>query len=248
MTATWPTAGHVVVRPAVDSTNSEANRLLAAGADHGLVVRADCQSAGRGRRGRTWVSPPGNLYCSLLARPPIPAPAPLATLTFVAALAVHQLVRAALPAARAVVLKWPNDVLVDGAKVSGILLEGQHGGAGPAVIIGVGINLASHPADAPYAVTDLAAGGGRLTVDGALTALLGAFGPWYDRWASAGFAPVRAAWLAAAGPLGTAIAVNQGAARRHGRFAGLDEQGGLLLETAPGSYMTIASGDVTVTE
>ncbi|MEC7571593.1 MAG: biotin--[acetyl-CoA-carboxylase] ligase, partial [Pseudomonadota bacterium] len=161
MTATWPTPGHVVVRPAVDSTNSEASRLLAAGADHGLVVRADCQSAGRGRRGRTWVSPPGNLYCSLLARPPISAPAPLATLTFVAALAVHQLVRAALPAARTVALKWPNDVLVDGAKVSGILLEGQHGGAGPAVIIGVGINLASHPAGAPYAVTDLAAGGGR---------------------------------------------------------------------------------------
>ena len=145
-------------------------------------------------------------------------------------------------------LKWPNDVLVDGAKVSGILLEGQQSGSGSWVIIGVGINLASHPVDAPYAVTDLAAGGGCLTVDGALKALLGAFGPWYDRWAAAGFAPVRAAWLAAAGPLGTAIAVNQGAARHHGRFAGLDERGGLLLETARGSYMTIATGDVTVTE
>ena len=248
MTVTWPTACHVVVRPALDSTNSEAARLLAAGADHGLVVRADRQLAGRGRRGRVWVSPTGNLYCSLLVRPPTPPPAPLATLTFVAALAVYALVRAALPATREVTLKWPNDVLVDGAKVSGILLESQSGAAGPAVIVGIGINIANHPTDTPYKVTDLGAAGGRLSVDDALTALLAAFGPWYDRWAVAGFAPVRAAWLAAAGPLGAAITVTQDTAVHHGRFGGLDAQGGLLLETAPGSYMTIASGDVTVTE
>lgn len=186
MTATWPTACHLVVRPALDSTNSEAARLLAAGADHGLVVRANRQLAGRGRRGRVWASPTGNLYCSLLVRPPSSAPAPLATLTYVAALAVYALVRAALPATRAVTLKWPNDVLVDGAKVSGILLESQSGAAGPAVIIGVGVNVVSHPTDTPYKVTDLAAAGGRLSVDGALTALLTAFGPWYDRWAAAG--------------------------------------------------------------
>ena len=127
--------------------------------------------------GRTWVSPPGNLYCSLLARPPIPAPAPLATLTFVAALAVHQLVRAALPAARTVALKWPNDVLVDGAKVSGILLEGQHGGAGPGGNYRGGDQFGQPPGRRALRGDRPAAGGGRLTVDGALTALLGAFGP-----------------------------------------------------------------------
>ena len=134
----------------IDSTNEEAKRLAAAGAPAGTLVWAGEQLAGRGRRGRGWASPPGNLYVSLLLRPACP-PAQACQLNFVAAVALAEAVSALLPAGAGVALKWPNDVLVGGAKVSGILLEASAAldRSIDWLVIGAGVNIASHPADTP---------------------------------------------------------------------------------------------------
>ena len=131
----------------IDSTNEEARRLAAAGAAAGTVVWAKRQTAGRGRRGRSWISEPGNLFTSLILRPHVP-PARAAELTFVASLAVAQAVAGFLPG-RIICTKWPNDVLVDGGKIAGILIESAAGTSGKVdwLVVGIGINVAHHPND-----------------------------------------------------------------------------------------------------
>ena len=123
----------------LDSTNEEAKRQATAGAPEGALVWARAQSAGRGRRGRRWVSEPGNLYLSILLRPSFP-PATAAQLGFAAALAVGEAAAAALPAGADVAYKWPNDVLISGRKASGILLESQAAGEGRLdwLVVGIG--------------------------------------------------------------------------------------------------------------
>ncbi len=132
----------------VGSTSDEALRLAREGAPHGTVVTAREQTAGRGRVGRAWASPPGNLYLSVLLRLDLPV-ARIAELSFVAALAVAETVDAFV-AGRAS-LKWPNDVLIDGAKVAGILIEQADGVA----VIGIGVNVAHCPSGLAYPVTSL---------------------------------------------------------------------------------------------
>ncbi len=132
------------------STNDEARRLAQAGAAHGTVVAARQQTAGRGRVGRSWVSPPGNLYLSVLLRLDLPL-ARLAELSFVAALAVADMVDSFLPPDFRAALKWPNDVLVEGAKISGILIEQGE----TATIVGIGVNVGHCPTGTPYPVTSL---------------------------------------------------------------------------------------------
>src|ERR1700727_2136985 len=129
----------------LESTNDEARQLAAAGAPHGTVVHADEQSAGRGRFGRTWYSPPGNLYLSVLLRldrPPERTP----ELSFVAAITVADAVDALLPKQSRATLKWPNDVLVNDGKIAGILLENADG----AQIVGIGLNVLEAPRNPPY--------------------------------------------------------------------------------------------------
>jgi len=143
---------------AIDSTNEEAKRQAAAGAPEGTLIWARAQQAGRGRRGRPWVSEPGNLYMSLLLRPDRAAPA-AAQLGFAAALAVGEAALPLLPASAALAYKWPNDVLIDGRKTSGILLESQAAGEGRLdwLVVGIGVNLVSFPEGAEYPATSLAA-------------------------------------------------------------------------------------------
>ena len=132
--------------PAIDSTNKALRERAAAGEPEGLVLRADAQTAGRGRRGRGWDSPPGNLYVSLLLRPPCP-PATGATVGFVAAVALGAVLRALTPAPAPVRHKWPNDLLIGGAKMTGVLLEAgtQPSGALDWLVLGMGVNIVSHP-------------------------------------------------------------------------------------------------------
>ena len=133
----------LIERDTVGSTNTEALALAQAGERGPLWITARRQNAGRGRRGRVWVSEPGNLYASLLLSDPSP-PDRAAELSFVAALAVHDAVTSLIARAPArLSLKWPNDLLFDGKKFAGILIEGE----GPAVVIGVGVNCAHHPKD-----------------------------------------------------------------------------------------------------
>ncbi len=221
------------------STNDEARQLADAGAPHGTVVTANRQTAGRGRQGRHWVSPTGNLYLSILLRLAQP-PARFPELGFLAALAVADATDQFAPA-RAT-LKWPNDVLVDGAKLSGILLER----ADPALIIGIGLNVLHVPSGTPGPATSLAQlGATNTSVPSVRAALLDAVARRLAQWTENGFESIRAAWLARAHPPGTFLVVTTATGFVRGRFAGLATNGALLLDTDNGQRQLIA-GDVAV--
>jgi BirA family transcriptional regulator, biotin operon repressor / biotin---[acetyl-CoA-carboxylase] ligase len=234
----------LVAFDAIDSTNEEARRRAREGAAEGLLVWAKEQSAGRGRRGRSFASPRGNLYMSVVLRPTRLA-LEAAQLSFAAALAVGDAAAALLPDAVRLSYKWPNDVLIDGRKLSGVLLESQAAGEGRLdwLVIGIGVNLASYPAGLEFPAISLKAAGADISVEALLTAVAERFLFWYERWHAAGFAPLRAAWLARAQGLGGAIRVRLQAGELRGRFAGLDEEGALLLEDA-GGRRRIAAGDI----
>ncbi|MBI3514118.1 MAG: biotin--[acetyl-CoA-carboxylase] ligase [Proteobacteria bacterium] len=236
---------HLIVHDSVGSTNDVARELAGQGAADGTVVWAERQTAGRGRLGRRFASPPGNLYVSFVLRPAIgPAVAP--QLSFVAAVALVEAARAVLPGRVAVSVKWPNDVLVDGRKVAGILLEAATTTAGALdfVVLGIGVNVTSHPADTAYGATDLTATGAAVTVPALLARLADALLSWRGRWLADGFAPVRAAWLAHARGLGAPIDVRLGDTLISGRFADLDADGALIVESAGGARQRVTAGDV----
>jgi len=222
------------------STNDEARRLADAGAAHGTVVHADQQTSGRGRLSRRWFSPPGNLYLSVVLRLSI-TPARNIESGFIAALAVADAVNAMLPRHVRATLKWPNDVLVGGGKIAGILVEQSP----EASILGIGINVLHAPEHAPYQVATIVGSGGLATVDGTREQLLQALGHWLGVWEEHGFAPIRAAWLARAHMSGTDLGVRLADRFVTGRFAGIDSDGALLLDTAQGRARIIA-GDVTL--
>jgi BirA family transcriptional regulator, biotin operon repressor / biotin---[acetyl-CoA-carboxylase] ligase len=228
----------------IDSTNDEARRRAREGAAEGLLVWAKEQSAGRGRRGRSFASPRGNLYMSVLLRPTRLA-VEAAQLSFAGALAVGDAAAALLPDAARLCYKWPNDVLIDGRKLSGVLLESQAAGEGRLdwLVLGMGVNLASYPEGLEFPAISLKAAGADISVETLLTAVAERFLFWYERWQAAGFAPLRAAWLSRAQGLGGAIRVRLQAGELLGRFAGLDQEGALLLEDA-GGRRRIAAGDI----
>ena len=191
------------------------------------------QSGGKGRHGRVWHSPPGNLYASTLVRL-LPGDPPAPTLALVAAVALHEVASAY---AAEVLIKWPNDLLAGPAKLAGILLERE----GDAVIAGFGVNLAHSPGDIARPATSLAVlTGSAPDAEAFAEALATAFARWLGRWRGDGIAPVRAAWLAAAHPLGSALSTSEG----EGLFEGLDETGGLRLRLPDGALRVIHAGDV----
>lgn len=217
------------------STNDDLAALAAAGAAEGVWLRAERQTGGKGRQGRGWVSPPGNLYASTLVRlrPGDPAAPGLA---LVAAVALHEAASAFAPDVR---IKWPNDLLRGAAKLAGILLE-RHGDA---VVIGFGVNLAHHPDGLGRPVTSVRAAAGAAPEPAAFAEIVAeAFGRWVARWRGEGLGPVRRRWLEAAHPPGTALATPAG----EGLFDGLDESGALRLRLADGAVRTVHAGDVFI--
>ncbi|HYM31107.1 MAG TPA: biotin--[acetyl-CoA-carboxylase] ligase [Candidatus Cybelea sp.] len=228
----------------VDSTNDEAKRRAEAGAASGTLVWTRRQSSGRGRRGRVWESPYGNCYSSLILRPRTTV-AEAAQVSFVAALAVAEAVAALVPAGRKVTCKWPNDVLIDGAKCAGILLESRSGAAGIEwLVVGVGINVASAPAGIEYPATSLAAAGATASVEHVLERYAARMSHWLERWRNEGFGAVRSAWLGWADGLGQPVRVRLGDATLVGLFESLDEAGALVLATPDGGRRRVAAGDV----
>ena len=237
-TPVLPDGWTLVALDSVGSTNDEASRLADAGAAEGTVVWAREQTGGRGRRGRHWSSPVGNLYSSTVLRPDCAAQR-AAELGFVAALAVADIV----PAGRDVRLKWPNDVLVDGGKVAGILLESSIGQDGLVehVVAGIGDECGLRPAACPRCAIPVRHSAARSRR------------PWKSsrrRWpgglptgATMASRPCGAAWLAKAGPLGADVDVRLGEELVRGRFAGLDGEGALLLDTTDGPRK-IVSGEL----
>lgn len=232
----WPRGYRKAHHAEIDSTNSEARRLAEAGDAGAVWIVADRQTAGRGRRGRVWQTQQGNLATTLLIRPTGPQ---VAQLSFAAALAVSDMVSAFAPDAR-IAVKWPNDVLAGGKKIAGILLE-----AGPGwLAVGMGVNLAAAPEGTEFpaiALPDL--GVTPPLPDAALTIVADRFAHWYDGWMKDGFEPLRAAWLARAGGLGTAIRARLPYEERHGVFEGIDADGALLLNEQ-GRVRPITAGEV----
>jgi BirA family transcriptional regulator, biotin operon repressor / biotin---[acetyl-CoA-carboxylase] ligase len=222
----------------IGSTNDEAMRLAREGAAHGTVVHADEQTAGRGRLSRRWLSPPGNLYLSIVLRPDVPA-ARSVEIGLVAALAVADAVDALLPQHVRATLKWPNDVLARNGKIAGILLEQ----ADDTLILGIGLNILQAPSGVSYQVSTIVGCGGLATVDGAREKLLSALANWFGIWQQEGFPPIRANWLARAHPLGATLRVRLADRFVIGSFAGIDDDGALLLD-APDGRTRIVAGDV----
>jgi BirA family biotin operon repressor/biotin-[acetyl-CoA-carboxylase] ligase len=235
----------LVTHGEIDSTNAEALRLMRQGERGPLWIIAEQQSAGRGRRGRSWISVPGNLHASLLLTDPGPAEH-WPQLSFVAALAVHDAVVECAADIRPMLgLKWPNDLLLAGAKFAGILIEGEGREEEGAVAIGIGVNCAAHPAQAVYPATDLTASGAPVSADALFACLSVKMPGRLAQWNSGnGFATIRADWLARAAGLGESIRVALPDRELEGRFEGLDETGCLMLTGPDGTKTVVATGDV----
>jgi BirA family transcriptional regulator, biotin operon repressor / biotin---[acetyl-CoA-carboxylase] ligase len=226
------------------STNAEALALARAGERGPLWVTARSQNAGRGRRGSTWSSPPGNLYATLLlGEPALPQDAP--QLSFVAALALRDAIAQCAPLlASDLKLKWPNDLLAGGKKVAGILIDGE---SEPifAVAIGIGVNCTNHPQDTAFPATDLAASGTNVSPDTLFAALSPALEHRLLQWQrGAGFSATRKHWLTNAAGVGDEIRVRLPERELRGRFDGLDERGRLLLRKHDGQVEPITAGEV----
>jgi BirA family transcriptional regulator, biotin operon repressor / biotin---[acetyl-CoA-carboxylase] ligase len=229
----------------LDSTNAEALRLMRRGERGPLWVTAERQSAGRGRRRRKWVSVAGNLHATLLLTDPGPAEH-WPQLSFVAALATHDAVVEVAPEIKPMLeLKWPNDLLLSGAKLAGILIEGEGREEDGAVAIGIGINCTAHPAGTAYPATDLAARGASVSPAALLAALSVKMPGRLAQWNRGnGFATIRTDWLARAAGLGAGIRIGLADRELAGRFEGLDEAGCLVLIAPDGAKAVVAAGDV----
>ena len=232
----------------VDSTNAEARRRAGAGETASQWIVARRQSAGRGRRGREWNSDTGNLFATLLTMT-TKAPAEAAQITFLAALAVADLLDA-FAAPGAVSIKWPNDVLIVGDKASGILIEsGVHANGALWLAVGIGVNLAHAPEGTERPATSLA---DHLrsdiayppSIEAAATVLAEAFAVWQARWESLGFQPILDAWTARTKGLDGPWIARLGHETVEGNAEGVAPDGALRLRTEDGALRLISAGDV----
>jgi len=236
----------LIVHDSVGSTNAEALSAARAGERGPLWITAAQQTAGRGRRGRPFVSERGNLYASLLLTDPSPAER-AAELSLVAALALHDAVCELCPVLAARIrCKWPNDLICDSAKFAGILVEGESAsGRLLAVVVGIGVNCSRHPPGMAFPATDLAVAGARVSPETLFRALsrtmLRRLGEW-DR--GRGFAAIRTAWLARAMGLGQTIRVSLPERELRGRFESLDDAGRLLLRREDATLEVITAADI----
>jgi len=242
-----PPAYRLVQLEEIDSTNSEAKRRADEGAEDGTLIWAKRQTAGYGRQGRGWDSDQGNLFLSLIVRPDCRLEQ-AAQLSFLTALALGDAVGSVAPPMIEVTYKWPNDVLFNGRKGAGILLESKGGPDGSVdwLVIGLGANVTSFPTQARYPATSLHFEGCPASVTA--VELLEAFSrhclSWINRWLDDGFAPIRQTWLNHAEGLSKEIEVRLPQETLTGRFEDLDAQGALRLVLPDGSERSIAAGEV----
>jgi BirA family biotin operon repressor/biotin-[acetyl-CoA-carboxylase] ligase len=246
--------------PSLKSTNDQIRDLEGEFPDQNIVVQADIQTGGRGRRGRPWVSDAGNLYCTILLRD-VGMLSNATQLSFLSSIALREAIVkvAAISSEEDICCKWPNDLLIKGKKLAGILLEAERSKTTKRneflradwVMIGFGVNLASHPEDTAFPATNLHKEG--LTkADGTpicpldlVEALVSIIDKWFKLWKAEGFAPIHKTWLSHAYGVGEAIAIHhENGLIEKGKFSALDFSGGLVLELHEGEFKTIYAGDV----
>ena len=237
---------HLLSFDTLDSTNEEAKRLAKAGGSHGAVIWAKRQSDGKGRMGRTWISSEGNLFVSVLLHPDKPV-AELAQLSFVAAVAAMESLEDLVPEKPLLRCKWPNDIVLDGKKLGGILLESfQTAPQGkPWVVVGVGINVDSFPPRTEFPATCLKEAGVELvSAKIILSRFVHHFIDCYNLWNSKGFAPIRKKWCAAAWGIEQRICARLPEGNIEGICQGIDASGSLVLTLDNGKKHQIHAGDV----
>ena len=226
----------------LNSTNDTAKEMATGGAPEGSVVIADRQETGRGRQGNSWVSPEGNLYMSVILREAV-SPKEAGQISFIAAVALADVLKEAIQPEHTVQQKWPNDVWVDGKKISGILLESEYSSATKTmdwVVLGIGVNLNAAPEGA-ICLNDLSAS--KIDRDRFAKNLLEALKQRLNQWREHGFHIIQKDWLADARALNEEITVRLPQETLRGEFQGIDENGCLLL-IIDGIKKKIASGDV----
>ena len=243
---------HLLSYDELDSTNEEARRLAEGGGSHGAVIWAKRQTSGRGRMGRMWVSAEGNLFCSLLLAPNCDA-LMAAQLSFVTGVAVIETLKPIVAEDNELSCKWPNDILLNGKKVGGILLESfETADMTPGkdrmvrwVVVGVGINIDSCPSNTDIKATYLKdAGVEIISAKIVLSRFIHHFITEYDLWAKKGFAPIRKRWMEYAFRVDQPIEVRLPKETHTGIFEGIDAEGHLLLKPRGGKLVTISAGDV----
>ena len=239
---------HLLSYDVLDSTNSEAKRLAGGGASHGAVIWARRQTAGRGRLGREWVSADGNLFTTVLLSPSVNLEK-CSQLSFVAALAVADTLEGILPDPSKIACKWPNDVLVDGKKISGVLLESfttkEIVSSRQWIAVGVGVNVDNFPEHVMYPATCLRDAGVELiSAKIVLSRFIHNFIARYDEWDAKGFAPIVKAWSARAHQIGKSVEVIVGDDKVTGVFEGVDATGCMLLRDKKKNLTPISAGDV----
>lgn len=239
---------HLLSYDLLDSTNEEARRLASGGGSHGAVIWAKRQSSGRGRMGREWVSAEGNLFVTVLLKPEKDL-ATCAQLSFVASVAVAETLDGIVSDTE-IACKWPNDVLCNGRKLGGILLESfsttsEFGHETQWVAVGVGINVDSFPEHVMFPATSLREAGVELiSAKIVLSRFIHNFIHYYDLWSAKGFTPIQKEWTRRAYRLGHATQVIIGDTETEGVFEGIDPAGRLLLKSPSGAITGITAGDV----
>jgi len=236
---------HLLSFDELDSTNEEARRLANGGGCHGAVIWAKRQSEGKGRLGRAWISSEGNLFVSILLQPGKP-PAELCQLSFVTAVAAIEALEALVPDASRLQCKWPNDILLDGRKLGGILLESfQCKNASPWVVVGLGINVDSFPPRTEFPATCLKDAGVELvSAKIILSRFIHHFIDCYNEWNVKGFTPARKRWLQSAWGMGRRLCARLPDGNIEGIAEGIDADGSLLLKLADGKKHQVHAGDV----
>lgn len=237
---------HLLSFDSLDSTNEEAKRLARSGTGHGAVIWAKKQTAGRGRMGRQWVSEEGNLFVSVLLKPEKPL-ALFSELSFVAACAVHETLEAIVPESAELACKWPNDILLSGKKLGGILLESfQAGETGDSwVVVGVGVNVDSYPEDAEFPATCLTKAGVELvSAKIILSRFIHHFIEYYNEWNAGGFARIRTHWLNVAWNMKKPVLARLPDRELEGIAETIDEHGNLVLRLEDGKRQYIRAADI----
>ncbi len=240
---------HLLSFDEIDSTNEEAKRLAKGGGHHGAVIWAKKQTAGKGRLGRVWTSSQGNLFVSILLHPEKPMK-DLAQLSFVTAVAVMEALEPLLPPGRRLQCKWPNDILLSGKKVGGILLESFQSGKAsekgkPWVVVGVGINVESFPAKTEFPATCLKDAGVELvSAKIILSRFVHHFIDCYNEWDIKGFAPCRRRWLKNAWGMKQRLKARLPDKVLEGYAEGIDLNGSLVLTLKDGKKIQVSAADI----